>query len=285
MLMVKAHAKINLALGVVGKRSDGYHLLESIMLPLELHDRVEVEIIPSNYGGTFITCDDISVPTDETNLVHKAFALMKQKFNFKQEFRIHIHKIIPLSAGLGGGSADAAAVINALNRILKLNLSRENLIDIAYQIGADVPFCLFNRPAYVTGIGEKLEEIKCHDRYYVLLAKPKEGLSTRQIFNDYDTMQIDKKVDMKELKAALQKGDDQDIAGNMINALEEPAFIRMPSVQKIKEKLVELGFTKVLMTGSGTCVVCLSKDLKALQKAESEINSLAYFTKITETLS
>ncbi len=283
MIMVKAHAKINLALKVVGKREDGYHLLESIMMPLELHDRVEIEILPKGFDS-FITCDDTSVPTDENNVVHKAFAEMKKRFNITQSFRIHIHKIIPLSAGLGGGSADAAAVINALNRLLKLNLSEEQLIDIAYRVGADVPFCLFNHPAYVSGIGEKLEKINFKDHYHVLLIKPNEGLSTRQVFKDYDDMNLNTFVNISALKEALINKDDEALAKNMVNDLEIPAINSKPIVKEIKDKLFSMGFNKVLMTGSGTCVFCLSNDLKALQKAQKELQPFGKFVRITETL-
>ena len=119
MLMVKAYAKVNVALNINGKFENGYHDIDTVILPLELHDRIEFEILPNNFD-TMITTDDRSLPTDESNLIYKAYKVLKDRFNFDTKFRIHAHKSIPVSAGLAGGSADAAATMNTIIKMLKI---------------------------------------------------------------------------------------------------------------------------------------------------------------------
>ena len=127
MLMVKAYAKVNVALNINGKFENGYHDIDTVILPLELHDRIEFEVLPNGFD-TMITSDDRSLPTDESNLIYKAFKALKDQYKFNTSFRIHAHKCIPVSAGLAGGSADAAATLNTLIKILKIKISREELI-------------------------------------------------------------------------------------------------------------------------------------------------------------
>ena len=183
-MIVKAYAKINLALKVKGKNKDGYHDLDMIMLPLELHDSIDISLLPDIYE-TYVTCDDFSLETGEYNLCSIAVRKMKEKFKINKSFRIHIHKNIPIGAGLGGGSANAAAVIRAIKDLLKLHISEEDELSIAKSIGADVPFCLYNIPSRSEGIGEKLTPIIVKKDYYVLIIKPKRGLSTKEVYSKY----------------------------------------------------------------------------------------------------
>ena len=156
---IKAYAKINLALNVYDKRDDGYHNIDMVAIPLALHDIIELETLPRGYE-TFITSDDASLPTDESNLTFIALNRLREHYQINQNFMMHIYKRIPMNAGLGGGSANAAAVMNVLLKLIKEKPSYEKLIQIARSTGGDVAFCLFNKPARCKGIGEELEFIK-----------------------------------------------------------------------------------------------------------------------------
>ena len=154
-MIIKAQAKLNLAIDLIGKRNDGYHDIDMISIPLELHDCLEIDEI--SFGNeTFITADDVSLVCDKSNTVHKAFNIMKERYDIKKPYRIQIYKNIPTQAGLAGGSADAACLINGLNYSKKLNVSKEELAKIGLEIGADVPYCIYNVPARVQGIGDKI---------------------------------------------------------------------------------------------------------------------------------
>ena len=178
MLMLKAYAKINLGLKILSRdEKDGYHVIDMVTLPIELHDRIEIEILPDDYD-TIITCDDRSLPTDESNIVYKTLKVLNEKYPIKKKLRIHIHKIIPVCAGLGGGSSDAAAVLVGLNKLLKLKLSIQELCELGAKVGSDVPLCILNKPARVTSKGEQVETISSKKTFKVLLVKPGVGLSS-----------------------------------------------------------------------------------------------------------
>ncbi len=152
---IKAHAKINLCLNVVGRRDDGYHELEMVMVPLTLHDTIYIELSDKDE----YSCSDQSLPMDLSNTVVKAVELMRKTFGFKEHFKVHIQKEIPSQAGLAGGSADAAAVMKAIRELLKIDVSIEELSQLGKQVGADVPFCVMETCALVKGIGEKISSI------------------------------------------------------------------------------------------------------------------------------
>ncbi len=283
MIMVKAHAKINLALNVNEKMENGYHNVDMVMLPLDLHDRIEFEILPDDYENT-ITCDDISIPCDESNLVIKALNVLEKHLKINKKFRIHVHKIIPLSAGLGGGSADAAVVVNTILKMLKIKLPEEELLEIAKEIGADVPYCLFNKPARCKGIGEKLEFINVKNHYSVLIVKPKKGVSTSMSYNAYDNLKEKEYSDIEALIKGLEMGNDELVAENMKNGLEKASMSLLDDIKIVKDKLIEDGFKMVLMSGSGSAVFALSKDIKALQHEALKFDLSKYYVKLTSTL-
>ena len=180
-LVIKSYAKINLCLNVVGKREDGYHNLDMVMLPLELHDSIlftELKNAPDHY----VTIDDFSLGLFKYNTATNAINLLQEKYGFTNRFRVSIHKVIPMQAGLGGGSSNAATVINAVDKYLNLNMSVQEKIDIAVQVGADVPFFISSKPARCRGVGEKIDFINLKNDYYVLIVKPVMGCSTEKIF-------------------------------------------------------------------------------------------------------
>ena len=264
-LLLKSYAKINICLNVVGKRKDGYHELDMIILPLKLHDSIMFTEL-KNARDHFVTIDDFSLGLFKYNIATSTIEKMQKKYQFPQKFRITIHKNIPMQSGLGGGSSNAGAVINATNEYCKLNMTDEEKVDIATGLGADVPFFVFNKPARCRGIGEKLDFINVKNDYYVLIVKPSQGCSTQQVYEVSDTMDLPI-GDVEKVQRALETGDDDLLAESIFNSLEAPAISIVPEIQVIKNKLFAVGLKIVQMTGSGSAVFALSTDKKLIRAA------------------
>ena len=281
---VKAYAKINLALNVYDRKEDGYHNIDMVTIPLDLHDIIELELLPKGYES-YITSDDDSLPTDESNLSNKAFRKMKEKFHIDKNVLIHIYKRIPMCAGLGGGSADAAAVINATLKAIKLKPSQEDLISLASSIGADVSFCLYNKPARCRGIGEKLDFITLKKRYHVLLIKPNEGVSTALAYQTFDELETKPQLsNIERLIEGLKIGDEKIIAEEMKNSLQECAIKIVPEIKNIIDTLKKDGFPLTMMSGSGSTVFCMSSNHHAILEEYKKFSKLNYTVIATQTL-
>ena len=281
---VKAYAKINLALNVYDRKEDGYHNIDMVTIPLDLHDIIELELLPKGYES-YITSDDDSLPTDESNLSNKAFRKMKEKFHIDKNVLIHIYKRIPMCAGLGGGSADAAAVINATLKAIKLKPSQDDLISLASSIGADVSFCLYNKPARCRGIGEKLDFITLKKRYHVLLIKPNEGVSTALAYQTFDELETKPQLsNIERLIEGLKIGDEKIIAGEMKNSLQECAIKIVPEIKNIIDTLKKDGFPFTMMSGSGSTVFCMSLNHHAILEEYKKFSKLNYTVIVTQTL-
>ena len=173
-----------------------------INLPIELHDRIEIEMLPYGFD-TLITSDDRELPTDEKNIVYKVEKALREKYNYQEKFRIHIHKSIPVGAGLGGGSADGAAVLIGLNKLLKLKLSTAELCEIGMKIGSDIPFSIRNAPMRVQGKGNILTPVKMKKSYNILILSPKKGLSTKEVYIKYDEVGASPSSNIEGLIEAL----------------------------------------------------------------------------------
>lgn len=281
---VKAYAKINLALNVYDRKEDGYHNIDMVTIPLDLHDIIELELLPKGYES-YITSDDDSLPTDESNLSNKAFRKMKEKFHIDKNVLIHIYKRIPMCAGLGGGSADAAAVINATLKAIKLKPSQDDLISLASSIGADVSFCLYNKPARCRGIGEKLDFITLKKRYHVLLIKPNEGVSTALAYQTFDELETKPQLsNIERLIEGLKIGDEKIIAEEMKNSLQECAIKIVPEINNIIDTLKKDGFPLTMMSGSGSTVFCMSLNHHAILEEYKKFSKLNYTVIVTQTL-
>lgn len=281
---VKAYAKINLALNVYDRKEDGYHNIDMVTIPLDLHDIIELELLPKGYES-YITSDDDSLPTDESNLSNKAFRKMKDKFHIDKNVLIHIYKRIPMCAGLGGGSADAAAVINATLKAIKLKPSQDDLISLASSIGADVSFCLYNKPARCRGIGEKLDFITLKKRYHVLLIKPNEGVSTALAYQTFDELETKPQLsNIERLIEGLKIGDEKIIAEEMKNSLQECAIKIVPEINNIIDTLKKDGFPLTMMSGSGSTVFCMSLNHHAILEEYKKFSKLNYTVIVTQTL-
>ena len=277
----KSYAKINISLDVVRKREDGYHELDSIMLPIELHDSILIETLYKS-SDNFVTVDDFSNGLIHFNLVTTAINAMAEKYKFSQKFRIYIHKVIPMQAGLGGGSSNAAFTMKAVNQILKLNATDEELIELATPLGADIPFFIPCLPSRCKGIGEKLEPIEIKNSYYVLLVKPNVGCSTKEVFALADKGEY-KHPNIPNVLKALKEGDDDLLAASIGNSLEEAAIKVVPEIKQIKDTLLSRGLKIVLMSGSGSTVFALSQDVSILKKVAKEFMD-HYFVEITKVI-
>lgn len=278
---IKSYAKINISLDVVSKRSDGYHELDSIMLPIELHDSIIIETLYKS-SDNFVTADDFSKSLVHYNLASSALDAMAAKYNFSTKFRIYIHKNIPMQAGLGGGSSNAAFTIKAVDQILNLHASEQEMIELATPLGADIPFFISCVPSRCRGIGEKVEPIEIKNNYYVLLVKPNVGCSTKEIFALVDQSEYIH-PDIPTVLKALKEGDDELLANSIGNSLEAAAISLVPEIAQIKNALKERGLKIVMMTGSGSTVFALSTDVKLLKKIAKEFED-HYFVEVTKVL-
>lgn len=270
-IVIRALAKINLAIDVLGKREDGYHKIDMVTIPLKLHDSIEITPLPVHSGlETYLYCDDPTIFCNESNLAYKALNAMRENFRVNGQFRMFIHKRIPVQAGLGGGSADAAAVIKALDNYMHDSNENKDEIErkIALSIGADVPFCLYSKPSRVEGIGENLTPIKVKHPYHVLIVKPNIGLSTRSVYEAFDLCESEvKHPNIDELIKALEEDDEKLIEKNMINVLSIPAIKALPLIQELLDKMKVMGLNLSGMSGTGSACFAINKDKKLLERA------------------
>ena len=278
---IKSYAKINLSLKIIKTLDNGYHELDMVNLPLELHDVIEISKIANH--DTCITCDDLRLMGLKANLCKKAVDTLRETYHFQDNFMIHIHKEIPFAAGLGGGSSNAATVLLSLNKILKLNATNEELCNIGLKIGADVPFFIHNHPSRVGGIGEIDSPINVKKKYFVLIVKPEEGLSTKDVYVHYSSFS-NVRVDTEGVIKGLAEGDDDLIAKSIGNDLMKPAVSLLPVVGDIYSSLIGDGFKIVSMSGSGSSLFALSTDLKKCKEAQKKYERKGYISVLTKTL-
>lgn len=281
-LAKKSFAKINLSLKITGNRADGYHLLEMVNLPLTLHDVIEVSIL-DGANDTYVTADDPALNGMKSNLCHQAIEEMRKVFHFKENFLVQIHKEIPFAAGLGGGSSNAAVVIESVNELLHLKATHEQLMEIALKIGSDVPFFFLNKPAILTGIGEEIKEIDVKEKYHCLLVKPKEGVSTAACYKVCDNFER-LPINTQEVLKGLKEGDDSLIQKNMGNDLTAPAKSLLPEIDVVLNELSDLGFTLVGMSGSGSCCFALTTDLKKAKEAYKRLENSDYTIRLCDVI-
>jgi len=278
-MKIKAYAKINVGLDVVSKRDDGYHELSMVMLPIELYDLIDIE--PA-LEASFRCTPPYSIRPEKNTLL-KAIEVCREAHPFESQFRIHLHKMIPSQAGLGGGSSDAAAVINYLDDYFKWNLSDEEKIGLAVKVGADVPFCLFNKPAIVSGIGEKLDFFTMKKPLNLVLIQPHKGVSTKLAFKDLDIPNL---VHPKigDIALALKDGNELALYESMGNSLEDKAISLVPEIELIKKELLDYGLEYSMMTGSGSVVMGFSQDEGLLHRAVKDLKSHYRFVRLTKVL-
>jgi 4-diphosphocytidyl-2-C-methyl-D-erythritol kinase len=268
---IRAPAKINLSLRVVGKRADGYHLLDTIMVPVSLYDEIEIHQIRRSESGRSespaliqIRCSHPSVPLGQENIAYRAAELLMRTTKIRQPLVIRIRKKIPVGAGLGGGSTDAAAVLVGLNRMWKLRLSVPQLERLALQLGADVPFFIRSKPARARGIGEKLRLLPNLRRRWLVLAYPGFPVATAWVFGNLPPKLT--KVSVNTSIATLLESLDK-LDTLLINDLEQVTLRRYPEIVRVKSMLSLAGAAGVLMSGSGSSVFGVFKSKRLAEKA------------------
>lgn len=275
----RAYAKINLCLDVAGRREDGYHDLKMIMVPIDFYDFLEIN--PAS--ETTLSLNRSYLPVNEKNTIIKAINVMKERYHFDMEFECKLQKHIPTRAGLAGGSADAAAAIRILNRMLHLNMSEEEMIVVGKEVGADVPFCLINKPAYVEGIGEIITPFPCIAEFEVLLVKPKKGVSTKEAFAIVDNTEP-YHPDCMKMKDALMTADYEGVVTSLGNSLEDAAIQLVEDIKNVKQELIERGFDGVLMSGSGSTVFGITKDPYLIEETMEAMKKKKYFVRRTRIM-
>jgi len=274
MLMeLQAPAKINLTLRVQGKRLDGYHTIESVMQTLTLSDSLTFE---SAAEGIFFSCSESDLE-GEDNLVMQAARLLQARSAVPRGARIHLEKRIPLQAGLGGGSSDAATTLTALNEMWDLHLPLEDLSTLAAELGSDVAFFLNAPSAIAHGRGDIVTPIAHQVQAFVLIAKPVAGLATREVYARLQAMPQLQDDDFyfhcaaQAMARALQSGDVGAIARAMVNDLERPAYSLMPDLVRLRERMRQQGCLGVLLCGSGSALVGICADEETAKAAAIEL--------------
>lgn len=252
-LSIQCPAKINLTLGILGRRTDGYHELETIMQSISLVDTLH--FLPGT-TGLELTSDDPNLPSGEDNLVYRAAALlMKYVGRSKPGVCLQLEKRIPVAAGLAGGSTDAAGALKGLNRFWNLGLTFRELEKLGAQLGSDVPFCIRGGTALARGRGEQLTPLSVQTGWWLVLVKPPIEVSTAQVYSDFRLQQVEKQPDTRAMVDSLKKGNLKSIGKNLVNVLETVTIKRHPIIGEIKAEMIKRGAVGALMSGSGPTVL------------------------------
>lgn len=284
-MQIKANAKINLTLDIIGKRDDGYHELEMIMQSVDLHDNVFVEL--NNSGKITVKTSSELLADDESNIAYKAAKAFFESSGIKnQGVSIQIEKLIPMEAGMAGGSADGAAVITALNKLCGTNYNDEQLWEIGVKVGADVPFCITGGSMLAKGKGEQLEVLPQLSDFskapIILLCKPDVGVSTGKAYSAVDNYPEGKIIrpDTQAMITALEKQDVSSLSNGLCNVFEQVLNINECNI--IKETMLKYGAIGACMTGSGTTVFGIFDSNEKAEKCYDElknINNCTYISK------
>lgn len=267
-MKIKAYAKINIALDVVGKREDGYHLLKMIMQTVDLYDEIEIKKICS---GIELSCNKPYVPIDERNLAYKAAYLFKETYNIKDGVSINLTKNIPVSAGMAGGSTDAAAVLKLMNRLFNINATDEELRRLGLKLGADVPYCINGGTALCEGIGEKITQLKPFKDKIIVIVKPPFGVSTKEVYKSFDLSKVVYHPNVDNIIEAMNNDDIHFVANNMKNLLENVTLRKHRVISNIKERMRSLDALGTMMSGSGPTVFAFFDDMLKAQICYDEM--------------
>ena len=264
-IRMTATAKINLALDVLKRRADGYHEVRMIMQMIQLHDHIDLERIPE--PGVQLSCSVPALPTGEENIAYRAARRMLETYCPEGGVRIHIDKRIPIAAGMAGGSTDCAAVLEGINILFSLGLSRKQLMQEGLQLGADVPFCLMKQTALAEGIGEVLTPVPPLPDCPIVIARPPLDISTGHV---YQSLHLDDQLrhpDVDGMIRALERGSLDEIARHLGNVLESVTLTEHPVIALIKQHILEAGALGTLMSGSGPTVFGLFDDIERARHA------------------
>lgn len=282
-MRLKALAKINLGLDVIRRREDGYHEVKMIMQTVRLFDRISIRKTKSE--KIQVKTNLFYLPENENNLVYKAAKLLMDEFQITQGVLINLQKFIPVAAGMAGGSSDAAAVLYGMNRMFRLGLSTQELMERGVKIGADVPYCIMRGTALAEGIGEKLTELSPMPEGKVLIAKPPISVSTKFVYENLKLDEHTQHPDIDLLIQDIESGSLKDIAAHMGNVLESVTIPNYPVIAEIKEQMIRDGALNAMMSGSGPTVFGLFDDDEKAEYAyrrmrEGNLAKQVYLTEI-----
>lgn len=256
-----AYAKLNLTLDVLGKREDGYHDLQSVMQTISIRDDVEIDVGTGKPWA--LHCTDETIPTGEENLAWKAAKVYCDTLRKDPGgLEIRIHKRIPVGAGLGGGSADAAAVLRALNRHFGEPLSIFALAELGAQVGSDVPFCVLCGTAMVEGRGERVRKLPDMPDCIFVVVKPEFSVSTPELYQKLDNVDIAQRPDNKAMESALLAGDLEKVCGNLCNVFDPVVTQEHLEMNYIKSLLHQYGAVNYQMTGSGSAIFAVVSEFE-----------------------
>jgi len=277
-LTVFSPAKINLYLRILGRRADGYHDLETVMLPLDFGDQITLQLAEKNVT---LECDDPRLPTDDTNLALRAAKLLATKCGGEQGVRILLQKRTPLAAGLGGGSSNAAAVLKGLSQLWQVDTPPDMLGELAARIGSDINFFLAGGAALCRGRGEQVEPIACKLSAAILLVNPGFGISTIWAYESWSRSERDrakaaagltpKPPEVSLLLRALAENDLLGVSRCLFNSLEAPSIKKFPVLRLLKDAMRAGGATGALMSGSGATVFGLFAGANAAEESAKQI--------------
>ncbi len=277
----KAYAKINISLDIIGKREDGYHLLQMIMQSIDLYDEITIE---KQKKDITIKCNKQYVPTDEKNLAYKAAKLFKEKYNINDGVYIYIKKNIPVCAGLAGGSTDGAAVLKIMNSLFNVNASNEELMELGLKLGADVPYCIKGGTALCEGVGEKVTELKNFKDKILVLVKPPFGVSTKGVYQEFNIEKARNHPDTNAIIEAMEKDDLKLVCSNMKNLLENVTLRKHKILINIKEEMRYYGSMGTMMSGSGPTVFAFFDDMLKAQRCFEKMKEKYNDVFITRTV-
>jgi len=252
---VHAAAKLNLTLALGSRRADGYHEFESLMCTVSLYDRLDIK--QTRAGGIDLICDDPALPCERENLVYRAAELLARATGVDTGVKITLSKRIPTEAGLGGGSADAAAALVGLNHLWKLNLPPARLAQLAERLGSDVPFFLFGPLAICTGRGEIVEPLEQRWPFWAVLVKPAIGLSTASVYRHYRAQANSSIGGARRLANRLAELKPSEASPLLFNALEPAAFELAGELKQLHDHLEDLTGSVVRLCGSGSAMFSL----------------------------
>ena len=257
-ISLKAYAKINIGLNIIAKREDGYHEIETIFQQLDLHDNITIS--KRQDAKIEIKGDSKKIPLNKNNICFKTAKLLQDISGISHGVNIAISKRIPIGAGLGGGSSDAAATLKGLMRLWELDFTEKEILAIAKQIGADVPFFIKGGTAYASGIGEKLTQIEFPKEYYCVLVFPNIEISTAEAYKNFNFSLTKSKKIIKLFEILQKKIELFELKNFVQNDFEEVAFREIPELDEVKRKFYQNGAFFASMSGSGSTIFGMFKE-------------------------
>lgn len=268
-IQLKAYAKINLGLDVIGVRQDGYHEVRMIMQTVKLFDKLSFRLLEEDIIR--IKTNLGFLPTDENNLVYKAIRLLKETYGVSEGIEVDLFKCIPVAAGMAGGSSDCAAALIGASRLFKLNLDKKKLMEYGVKLGADVPYCIMRGTALSEGIGEILTPLPSIPDCYILIAKPPISVSTKFVYEHFDAQENVVHPDIDGMVEAIHHKDLEGIIKRFGNVLETVTIPEYPVIDEIKQLMMEKGAMNAMMSGSGPTVFGFFKDKNIADTAAESI--------------